>query len=1102
MAVISRSAHQSIRYLTSSSLEALYAKLRTVLGEKVLTFFAKPERRSTETIWYSEFEGSLESYLSLSDDDKDAVGDNIEDKKTAIVAALAAVPELKSLSDRLFVVPSAEQIHVYRDSNNQLVVVLSQWACSKLENTNAPDPISFLVNRRNPNRSRVVVRLRYSNGADAANQAFTFEYGETVRQFKTDSAGLRDLGNFKNNVSFQIYDLGEGTPRYLHEFTVMPDQAFYEVVFPLYSRAVVTVLDQNGKLCPDTQILIDYEGNQATYSTDSGGKIEMSGLEVGKVLTVAEAAQPDNRLAHTLLREDNLLTLKIHTTVYSAVRISVQDETGQALGHYPLHITVDGQEKTGLADEHGLLQLSEQPAGTEVAVRDGQDSENVLKHSVVEGENEIVLIVKSVSPKDVTIKLINHKNQPLPGIAINFSASNLDSKSETNEQGLCHLPLESFTHGEQVKAEIRLPLEKGGKKSERVVNKKIRFKSDQLDYTIKLRRINWWWLLLLLPLLLLIQCEKTIYVKTIDAQSKQPSGNIEVNFNYESTFLYDNNRFFPKDWVQLKQSSSSEGVATFSNLRYSVYSYLFRHFTSVRTFAVSSCYASDTLTPFFHQLGNKDTITLFLEPAMITMDFMVIDKEDNLPLPDANVNIISELNGKQYTESATSGPDGRVIFNKIPKCGKVRLVRGEEEGYLPDSMEDKSVSELLKGAIDQSRVLKLTPKKGQFSFFVVDCKTKKPIANASVTIEIDYNGRKTSKTKKTNVDGKGKGFADDYLKAKIRLGAKAPYYKPGELPGVHSIEEFIDSTKYPEEKRTFCLVPEENCIDFKNIDEKTGNSLGGVKNIVTIRNGGNTRTDTVISIKDGSFPVCSIVVGDVISIISQYPPDYEDNTTKIKDADGTSLLKSPIADRTIPLKPREVELTFRTIDARDNSLVDNAELKVIANGIELSNPRNSGNGEFKVKALYSSVISIVADKADYERNDTKVFDKAVRSLMTSGQSERDIPLKPSPKVNVTIKIININSRPDEIFDLIVNGKNLGTIIHNRASLDVKEFSVALSSEKDNEIVLDLSNEDGSQDTGSQITIEPGNFHIEYSGNDISYYFVFNASKNEFVRVMK
>ena len=199
MAVISRSSHQSIRYLTSSSLEALYAKLRTVLGETVLTFFAKPERRSTETIWYSEYVGTPESYLSLSDDEKDTVGDYIEDKKAAIMAALSTVPELKSLSDRLFVVPSTEQIHVYRDANNNLVVVLSQWACSKLENTNAPDPISFLVNRRSPNRSRVVVRIHYSNGTEASNQTFTFEYGETVRQFKTDSAGLRDLGNFKNN---------------------------------------------------------------------------------------------------------------------------------------------------------------------------------------------------------------------------------------------------------------------------------------------------------------------------------------------------------------------------------------------------------------------------------------------------------------------------------------------------------------------------------------------------------------------------------------------------------------------------------------------------------------------------------------------------------------------------------------------------------------------------------------------------------------------------------------------------------------------------------------------------------------------------------------
>lgn len=1021
MRVVAESDNSKVTNAIRLNHQAVYNKILQLLSaQQDLRLFARPNIIGNHTTWMVDMpeESSIRHFDQLSEEEKDTVADYLDDAKKKIPAILKSEPELARILNELFIVPSTKDIKVLATSGGGLQPVLTQWGYKTSDLSSSVDPLSFVIQRPRTTTAKVIIELRYTDGSQAADKVFYIEdsIGSKTRE-KANKDGFFDRGRCKLGTIMEVYDLPNGQKAHTHNFTITPDGQ-YVVIFPYLTEGRINVADQRGRRVTGAEIEVEIAGNKLKQISDSNGQIDLPGLEAGKSLRFFEAGKPENEQLAQIERQGNEWTLTVYRDLLADAQVRVVNELGDTLPNYAITIAYGDTSRDASTGEHGVLLLPNLEVGKSVKISDKNRPEFSAVFPIQESENDFILQVQPPEEKNVQVKLIDHKNKALPGVAIDFSGAKLKTSATTNEEGICTLAYDDFVHGEKIAAAVRLEIEQKGKRKEKLIRKKFRFRSEQLEYVLKIRKMNWWWLLLLLPLLLLIQCEKTVYVKTLDARSGQPAAAVNVSFGYERAFVFDDGRFLPTDWIDSVQKSDANGVSAFSGLRYSVYSWMFRHFSTALTFANTPCYASDTLQPVFHSIWNEDTLYLQLNPITTSLDFLVVDKEDNMPLPDAQVEIVVEYNGARYTDSGISGADGRVIFNSIPKCGVMTSLRGEADGYFPDSLSDKPVEELLKGALEKERILRLTPKKGQFSFFVVDCKSKKPIAGATVTIEIDYNGQKTTKTKHTNVDGKGKGFSEDYLIAKIHLSGKAPYYKPGELPDWHFIKDFTNPALYPDEKRTFCLEPAENCVTFKNTDEKTGQPLAGVKNTVTIRNGSNTRTDTVISSRDGTFPVCGIIVGDKVSILAQYPPDYEDNDSSIVDKDGVGLQKSGPSERTIPLKPKEIDLVFRTTDAEDGSIVDNTDLAIVVDGQPWPSPSSSGSGEFTVRVPVTAVISINASKTGYGSNNTTIQQKPAKSLMPpTPQSERDIPLQkdippPPPNAqpcNQPIKSSNGNS---------------------------------------------------------------------------------------------
>lgn len=995
--IIARHTHTSVSYLLKNrGYESVQARLKEILSPEEAFFFASAENRSTERLWYADVDSAGRSFSVISEDDKNEVSDLIASFKEAILPKLLADRELAAIAQELFIIPSEDSIFVFQQANGSLKVCITQWACRSALGDRNVDHLAIIVRRPKPDHTPVTIWAVYSDRTPYAKEPLFFHYKDRVNALKTDTAGKVNLGMLRDGTTFWLGNQSEQEQGALHAITVIPGQETYEVVFPFLVSLTIQVVNQKGALLPGVELNSWYDGESNAYTSDAEGKVYIPQLVYTSALfKLQERGNESNEQEYTLNRNQaESITFVVDHPEYTQATVRVLDQNGQAVAGYPFSLISSTAAQSYRTDQDGQTTLWDLQVGKEIVIEDDHHPENRVAHTLLEGHNEIVLRVEILPAPMVQFKVINHKNEALPGVELQFNPGAEVLHRVTDAQGSCQVIQTAFTNGSKIPVKILVPSEKNRTKK---YNKNIQYSTSQLEYIIKLKRSRWlWWLLLLLlPLLLLIRCEKTVYVKTVDAQSQAPISGATVHFDYYRAYLYDQGRFLTNDFQAFDQKSNDQGIAEFGKLKYSIYSLIFKNLSPATTFATSDCYSSDTLNPRFHHLGNKEIITLKLHPGIVPFDFQVIDSLDQQPLPDAKVDIVAELNGIQYTDSGVTGADGRVVFNKIPRCSNVLKVIAREEGYLPDSLLNKPLGELLDGPVNPTRLLKLRPQLGTFSFFVIDCKSKKPIPNADLTIEIDYNGRKNKKTKKANIRGVGKGYAEDYLIAKIHISGQAPYYKPGELAGWHLVKDFMDTTKYPIAKRTFCLEPDENCVTFVNTDERTGNPLSGVTNLVTIKNGSDERKATLTSDGSGVFTVCSVRFGDKISIISQYPPDYEDNSTTVQDMDGIKLIKeaTPTHPLVIPLKPKEVELTFRTIDEATDGLVPDAALSVSFDGVPQPDPTSSGPGEFTIKVPITAQISIEASKPGFGSNTTKINNTSVKAIMPPApQVERDIPL--------------------------------------------------------------------------------------------------------------
>ncbi len=549
-------------------------------------------------------------------------------------------------------------------------------------------------------------------------------------------------------------------------------------------------------------------------------------------------------------------------------------------------------------------------------------------------------------------------------------------------------------------------------KSYKQIEKGFKYEQNQSEYTLKIRKkCKWCWLLLLLllPLLLLIPLKKDVTFKVLNSYDNSVVSDLNVNFDYtkRDLFNFENYGFFTRinpypNAKYYSDTTNSNGIVIFKNIKYNVYQWLFRNNDITRVYSdTNECFGLDTSINFFDlKKENIVYITTFLKD----IEFTVVDADDNNEaLPNALVTIEADM--FSFKDSMRSDAAGKVYFKQVPYCSNINVI-GSKYGWYNNTISGKLKDH-------QGDTLFLKQEKVIVKFFVKDVNTKKPLVNAHGQLFFNDDPNTQIGTDAiTNINGVGKGVFNDVHKIKkinivVNKNRELRFYN--DSSSREMLGQFIkveDWNRRTDNQKIIYLRPEPNPILFQNIDCDTKQGLPNIENTVTITkpDGSIIGPTIIISDSHGEFSV-SAALGDKITIeaISKNicPNEYLSNTTTIVDALYDNL-KDDANKRKIPLcKKKATTQRFRNVDANNHNIGIEGVINNVTTKSGKSFTVTSGtDGWFEIDKVYEcEIISITANgtSVGYGINDTKVSNDPYRNLISPNpQDLRDIPLRIIP----------------------------------------------------------------------------------------------------------
>ena len=712
------SAPGSLNYLLQPrNYTQLYNKLKTSLNTEEILLFTRPDIYDASTNWSADLPiGMLKlnivSYNNLNDGDRTLVGETIVRLKNSIQEKLKSNKDFGNIIDLFFEIPSTDDIYVVNIAGS-LQPFFTRWGCKLVNASMDMNPLTRELDKFSLPTSDVTLLFSYSNGRIASNVPFFYSFLGKDSVQKTDDSGMFNLGKLRSGTAFSVSEIRNNNKGETIEFVAMEGQS-YKVFFPVYITGSVTVKDDQQKLLSNKSISVFHEGVLSVYMTDSNGRIDLKGLRVGGNIVFSDSSRPDITLTQEIQENNAHFTFVIKEQKSTYVRVRVEDVNKTKLAGYPVFIKIGETDALEYkTNNEGLIEIANCVPGHSINITDKNKLDNRINYVLQEGENDFLLFSDILAGKNfVRIKLVNHRNEPMPGIPIGLTYRNLLTQYTTDKNGEFILPKEQFLDETKVAASITTQkIDKKGNLIDKIVNKQFTYTSNKDLYLIKLSRLsNWWWLLLilLLPLLLLIRLEKTIYVQCQRPDHIEALTGANVYLSYHKEIAFDSGSLFTNNLMEYNEKTNKKGVSSFIKLEYSVYSYLFHYGSPLKVFVKSECYENDTLLMKFHAVSNNDTIKIVGKPKLVHLNFRVVDEITNYPIRHSKVRFIGEDGSIKYEDSSFTNSQGIIDFN-VPLCGNIKWSVASKEGYLSDSINNRSVNDLFSDDIDQSRQYKLTP---------------------------------------------------------------------------------------------------------------------------------------------------------------------------------------------------------------------------------------------------------------------------------------------------------------------------------------------------------------------------------------------------------
>lgn len=967
MILINKSNHREIKTVLRVRHEAILSMLKPLLTHEEFNLFAYPDVRTEETHWFTNFvEQSTPNYriaslTTLSEEEQVRVRSKMSSLINGIIKKIENHEQLKNIINDLFLVPDENQIHaVFID--DRIHIVLAQWGYVKHQRSSAIDIVKVYIEPEQNNRGPVILHLNYLDGSPAVEEFF-YQYHDFERSLELDEKGSVDLGDFKHGEQIKVFKNFE-TNAFETFVTVEPGQTDYHITVPYWTNVEIQVLNQFDEPAINHPILISYMGGEQHQNSDAAGRIKLEQVlfsnEDFHLLDETNNAHTAN---YKLNRLHNHFTFKLALHVQETVGVCVVNGE-EPIADYPVLIN----DKAYHSDTNGSVYLHDLSAGDEVQVVDGKNEYNKKAYQVNHGANQFVFPVTIEKRKDITVKLIDNKNQALKAYKVDAHIGENQIKEQTNDEGSITYAHGLFENVKKFKVELDSPYN-----AKKRISKKVKFNPEQTEYILKIkkRRFPWWLILLLLPLLLFVKCEKTIKVLAVDHQNK-PIVGAGVQLDYASVYLYDEGEFNKKSQYSLNGVTDKDGIVEFKKVKYSVYSLISMNSTIAKIQVNSDCYHCDILKKKFHYISlfYTETLKMKCSPKYMTTEFLIIDSETKDPINKAKFTFIQKMQSDSLQHSE-SEPDGLAVVRLIP-CANMTDIIVRANGYQDFILDSLSCGKALMDI--ENRTIEMVAERDAIEFYIIDCETKEPIPNVAVSIITQSPSGKNVQKSYTNIDGNGRGSVKDIrVIDKISFEIEHSGYDKAIIEPNITVEEF---NKLPKERRTFCLQPMPIPVEIKVVDALNSKPIAGAKVFFERNRNGKITIDTLYTNKNGITQLNGLIVGDEITLIVTKDPLYNEKREFTKLKVTQDFLERP-KPKVVKLDPKELEIVIQVIDADNKSIIHDADLKLTSSYYGLHQSINTGKkNEVKLIVKAPDIITISASKNGYKTNNYTIKTKS------------------------------------------------------------------------------------------------------------------------------
>ncbi len=761
-----------------------------------------------------------------------------------------------------------------------------------------------------------------------------------------------------------------------------------------YVDVILQTVFPNGNPAPNSTLFIDIGvEKEKSISTDHTSMVSIGKWKIGTSFITYQLINEIQTKVQEFVIEDEQQICQVFIDEIAQVTFILKDTNGDLYSNKSLKLTINELLNDFNTNDIGQYKYKDVAKG-EILNLSGVYNDIAYSYTCTCNDAMNFFTIELPLPivKELKIKVIDHKNKPISSCKVNvLFADKSVIEQYTDIDGFCRFDLSERDVNQKMKIISNW--------KEKIRNKTYKFDSGKNEVLIKYGKFNYLWLLMLLllfPLLLLIRIDKKIDVQTLNAEKNNSSiSGVEVNYyqiDRSLLSLKPQFKLFAVDTIIKSEISDSTGYARFNELSYTLFKRIF--FAGEREYIIAkhSCLASDTLYISLHKIDEDKPVDVYMWALKTQMQFVVVDKEDNQPLPNAQISFYEDYGNT--SSNFITDPDGRVWIDSIAKCSKYKVV-ASLHGYYPDSIQNDVANS------SASDTLRLMPIRKPIKFYVKDLVSKHGISGAICNLTAD--GVINPAVVYTNSGGLAKivpgfgEFVDIKILSNIEIKAsKQPEYNDSSTIALSPItaERYMTLS---DDERTIYLRSLPNPIYFRDIDERTKKPLSGVTNIIEIQSAdGSKNSLTIMSNQKGIFMI-SAKIGDRISIISdatKFVPAYILNDYTIKNADYEPLSKGSQNDRDIPLRlvPPPM-VTFKDVDANTGGGIAGVQNNVVGCSACPKAITSQANGEFVIDFVYPhESISITASKSGYTTNNTKIVNQKMGVLQSLPQSDRNIPL--------------------------------------------------------------------------------------------------------------